>query len=475
VENLFLKNFVSRRKDILILVFICLLTIIVRIPFFRWPLISDEGGYAYGSYWWFKGIPLYSDQLWFDRPQGIFLAYKLGMLLLGEETWAIRLWGALWAAGTGVFVYLIAKRLFNNQTAFLASIIYAIFSAMPQIEGFTANGEIFALLPATASAYYLLSKKYRLAGVLTSLAFLMKPTGGSVILLGILWLIYEKEGWKKLFYYVCGVVLLFSIALFHGVVTAGFSNYWFALVGYRYNLQPTRSESPMIKFQKTSIVWIPLSIFTILGFKKENNEKIIFILLWLLSSIIGMAIGKNWEYHYFIQIIPVLALGTSVGIFYIWEKKNFLLKLLTTIIFLMPILYFCIFIILPPETGAWMIYHRPGYQKASEITKYIQNHTTPDETIYVAFYEAEYYFLSNRRSAIPYIFQIYITYIPGAYESLISAIDNRDPTYVVVINPPLTMIDPENRFQEILEKNYYLETYIQGTPIYRRKAFYLSE
>lgn len=70
-------------------VFVAILAVLVRVPFFDWPLISDEGGYAYTAYWWLHGLTLYSGDLWLDRPQGIFVAYMVPVLL-GGSTWVIR-------------------------------------------------------------------------------------------------------------------------------------------------------------------------------------------------------------------------------------------------------------------------------------------------------------------------------------------------------------------------------------------------
>ncbi|NMC14513.1 MAG: glycosyltransferase family 39 protein [Chloroflexi bacterium] len=436
----------------------------------KWPLISDEGGYAYGAQWWFQGLTLYSDQLWFDRPQGIFLVYKLGMALFGTQTWAIRLWGTIWAMGTGVFLYRITERLTNHRYATIASIIYTFFSTMPQIEGFTSNAEVFALLPATASAYFLLREKYSIAGLFVSMAFLLKPSGGSIVFLGIIWLIFNKTSWKNIFQFLIFSISLIILACIHGSISVGISKYWTTIAGYRLNLHGYPTINVISNFYKTSIVWLPLLILSIIGYKDIEFKKKVFLFSWFISSFLGMAIGKNWEYHYFIQIIPPLAFGSSIGLLSIWNTKNHLVKLPIFSLLLFSLAFFSFFIFIKPDTGAWILFHRPGYQKAHEITQYIKNHTKPEEIIYVAFFEAEYYFLSNRRSAVPYLYRLQVLYYPGAYEEIISAIYHGIPAYVVALDPPVTSIDPENRFEKVLINSYNIETYIEGVPIYKRKV-----
>src|SRR5215831_16298460 len=68
---------------------IALLAVIVRIPFLSVPLMSDEGGYGYAAYWWSKGLHLY-DELWFDRPQAIFVLYRIIFSTLGSSVVSIR-------------------------------------------------------------------------------------------------------------------------------------------------------------------------------------------------------------------------------------------------------------------------------------------------------------------------------------------------------------------------------------------------
>ena len=161
-------------QDFILYILVGLFIVLLRLPYFSWPLISDEGGYAYTAEWWFKGVPLYSDRLWFDRPQGIFVAYKLGMMIFGGSTESIRLWGSLWATGTGLFVLAIGSLLTNRKLEILAALLYAVFSVLPQIEGFTANAEVFSLFPATIAVFLILKNKPGWAGLCASIAFLIK-------------------------------------------------------------------------------------------------------------------------------------------------------------------------------------------------------------------------------------------------------------------------------------------------------------
>ena len=46
-----------------------LLSLALRIPFFRMPMLADEGGYAYATRGWVEGTGRLYDDLWISRPR----------------------------------------------------------------------------------------------------------------------------------------------------------------------------------------------------------------------------------------------------------------------------------------------------------------------------------------------------------------------------------------------------------------------
>jgi 4-amino-4-deoxy-L-arabinose transferase-like glycosyltransferase len=131
------------------LALVALVSVGLRLPFLSVPLITDEAGYAYVAHWLGQGLALYRD-LWFDRPQGIFLVYGAQMALLGETTEQLRLGAALYNAATTLAMFSLASAMATRRAAVAAAGLFAVGSSLPQIEGFTGNGELYMNLPLVA-------------------------------------------------------------------------------------------------------------------------------------------------------------------------------------------------------------------------------------------------------------------------------------------------------------------------------------
>ncbi len=443
-------------------------------PFFFWQLTVDEGGYAYTARWWFRGVPLYSNQLWLDRFQGIFLAYRLGALLLGKATWGIRLWGALWAAGTTLAIYWLLRRLFDRQAALIASLLFAVFSAAPHIEGFTANGETFMILPATLSAYFVLTRKPFWAGLMASLAVMLKPSGAVGLLLAAAWLGYTRASWREWLRLGAGALAPVLLSVGHGALTVGLGPYLYAVgffeLGVGWGPHTDLIVEAVRGWVSTAPVWAPLAVLAIPGLAKASRTPRLFLLCWLFSSLAGVAMGGRWYQHYFIQLLPALSACAGIGLVYLWRTGKLRIRCESLALVLSCFLLFEGPLFLQePSQGMWTLYRRPGYQMSHDVASYIRTHTRDDETIYVAFAQANIYYEARRRSAYPYLYFIHVVYLPRAYDRLVETIEARVPVYVLGLDPPVAQVDPEGRFQRALERGYRVEAVFDGVPLYRRR------
>ncbi|HEU0165709.1 MAG TPA: glycosyltransferase family 39 protein, partial [Thermomicrobiales bacterium] len=240
-------------QDWLWLLTAMLLSLALRIPFFGIPMIPDEGGYAYATQGWMDGTGKLYHDLWISRPQGIFLVYGAIMETLGDGTYAFRFAAWIAIALTTIAVWLFARMWINPTVANVAAILFAVLSSSPNLEGFTANAEIFMGLPAAFAAVWLLqiSRKswspWQLCGVgvLVGLATILKPSG--VVMLPVAWgfiLMIRQEQWrvhlKRCSAVFAGVMLVAIPTIINGI-TLGWHQFLYATVTYRLFQQSSAS------------------------------------------------------------------------------------------------------------------------------------------------------------------------------------------------------------------------------------------
>ena len=418
-----------------------LLTLAVRLPFLDWPLTVDEAGYAYGAHWWSQGLSLYSDELWFDRPQGIFVAYRVGMWLFGESTEAMRIHGALWSAASTMLLVMLAARMFDRRVALITGLVFAVVSGAPRIEGFVANAEVFMLTTATASAYFVWGKHWFAAGLLAGIAITLKPSGGAALLLAVWWLIHQRESYRGWSMLAAGTALPLIASLAHGIATAGFYDYAYATLLFRLEAGGSEALLPSLvtgSFQ-TLFVWGPLAAAALLGWRhlpKPYSQRA-FLGAWLATSLVGVALGGNWWPHYFVQLIPPLSLLATAGFIAAARNDGLNARQYLSAGATAPAIAFALLVwpaaSMSPDQGAINVSPGDRYLNSSHAAAYVRSHTDPTDQIYVAAVGPDIQYLTERRSTVPYLYGQQLDELPGAYELVLERLDQRVATHVVVL------------------------------------------
>src|SRR5438270_11283594 len=163
----------------LILVFV----VVVRIRVLPVPLERDEGEFAYAGQLILEGIPPY--QLAYNvKLPGIYAAYALVMAVFGQTPAGIHLGLLFVNLSAIVLLFFLARRLFDNYAAIIASATYALMSTSPAVLGFAAHATHFVILAALGGFLVLLRglESRRLltlfwSGLLFGVSVLMKQHG----------------------------------------------------------------------------------------------------------------------------------------------------------------------------------------------------------------------------------------------------------------------------------------------------------
>ena len=139
-----------------------------------------------------------------DRPQGLLLLYRGAIDLPGSARLDIRLMATLWSCAIAVVLGLLITQVAGRRAGAAAALLSGLLSTAPVIEGFAANGELMATLPALVAlaltARWQLRGGLRLmlvAGLFAGAGVLVKQSGYDGGLAAGLWLLLAAwRGWR---------------------------------------------------------------------------------------------------------------------------------------------------------------------------------------------------------------------------------------------------------------------------------------
>lgn len=469
----------------------------LRVPFLSVPLIADEAGYAYVVHWVSRGLVLYRD-LWFDRPQGIFLVYAALLEVFGPSTEAIRLGAAVYNALTSLLVYALAARLGGRREGLVAAGVFAAASVSPAVEGFTANGELFMNLPAVWAVLLAARRRPFAAGVVLALATAIKPTAlptaaPAMIVFTVLngpassphgharrATRHAGHGpWAPLLALAGGAVAGAAPFAAHGL-WADAAGYWYAVAGFRF-LQDSAFVAGgrfFSELQQTAprVVLALLPVWLLLAFWLSDRRWQwpggVGLLVFLVGGVSGAALGGYWYWHYFVGVLPaasIIAAQAALRPAATGAGRRLVAVAGATAV---GVVFNARLLGATPEQTSWNVYGEPVYLASRTIAAYLQAHTDPADTVYVAFAQPDLYYLCGRRSAGRHLYWTEVNRIPGAFDAVLAALDEpaHQPKYVVAVHRDLELPGRASAFWERVDERYRPETTIAGFVLYRLLA-----
>jgi hypothetical protein len=476
---------------------------LLRIPFLSVPLTGDEAGYAYVAHWMARGQALYRD-VWFDRPQGIFLLFGAITGVIGPSVEAIRAAAGGYNAATVVLVGLLGHRLFGRAAGGAAALAYAAASAAPTIEGFTANGELFMNLPAVAAVALAHAGRALGAGALLAVAAAIKPTAIPTAAPAIAVLVLvpcERSGRparRAAALARAGIGALAVAAPFavHGAIEAGAAAYWYAVAGFRLEahsvfaaggrfLDELRQTGPHVLFGLLPL-WLLAAGWALWAYRRGRlrSRAGAAVVAYAGGACAGAALGGYWYWHYFVGVAPALALAAGAALralpYHLRRAGGggsagnagfaALLPAVAAAAAAAALAYNWSFVGATPDETSWRLYRSPGYLANREVAAYLRARTEPGDTVYAAFAQPDVYYLSGRRSAGKHLYWTEINRVPGALEAVVGALEDprRCPKYVVRVQSQLEVPERAARFWERVDRRFVAEAAIGGLVLYRR-------
>lgn len=436
-----------------------------RIPFLRFPITTDEGGFAEIARLWSRGGTLYADA-WVDRPQGLLLVFRGLLFIDGGSPVVLRSAAIVAALLLFALVVLIAHEIGGRRLAAIAALLLGLFGSSPLIESFTLSGELLASLPSAAAILCLLRylKTDRAAwlvavGLFAGCAVMIKQSAfdAGLAVLATLFVTRHRSAWKPALL----VVGAWAVPVVIAVITApSAGRWWSAVVAYRGQSDSIVTGSVVhraIEFvQSGPALCFGLVVFVVLALHGWRRTPTV-IRAWLLCAVVGVLGGGHFFTHYYLQLVPPLAIVASLGLLTLIERPVSLARWAPIV----------------AVSAVALVAAVPAYRGTTsqrveavfpldlhlatdaQVSAYVRSHTRPGQRILVVPPLASIYYLADRPPAFRYIWTrpIVTAPAPGARKELRNALRSRSAAMVISYSP-LRRLDPSGRAARELRLNY---------------------
>ena len=484
---------------------IILLTVAIRVPSLLHPQpIDSEAMYSVVANEILDGGRPYADVVE-RKPPLLFWTYAAIFDVAGKFKWkALHFVALVWTLCAMAGLCVIGRELFDRNTGLIAALFYSVFQPFWSWKNLAFDAEMLMNLPiiwAWAIAFRRGSSRLRpelfAAGAFLGAAFLLKqPAAIAAVPLGIYLLLPSYRATRSLartnsiiqaamltagFFAVLGLV---TIVLWkQGILHDAF--YWTI----------ADHDVPHVFWHKGIVntliflgACLPLVIGAIMACRGKDEiwagktaERTALLGL-LAASAIGAAAGARFYPHYYVQLIPPLALLAAPYYARLWSRmirpSQWLLR--------------------PGVTYAWLVLtiivfsikHCTGLEPRrvpSEAGRYLSAHSSSGDRIFVWGQTPEIYLDAHRRPACRYITTFPLTgYVfggpipgldtrsrifPGAWTNLEQDFARQPPTYIVDVQPDAKSAQyPVKNFPilaKLLTERYYPVAHTTDGVIYR--------
>jgi 4-amino-4-deoxy-L-arabinose transferase-like glycosyltransferase len=477
----------SARRDLARLFLVLLaLTFVLRLPAFFVPVFnSDETFLATQAHVISDGGRLYEDAI--DRKPPIVPYVYAATFSFFDTTalWSVRVVAMLSVALTALLLAIEARRRYGDRAGWIAGVLFvlAMVAFAPQ-DGQAANFEVFMLPSMTAAILFARRGRGFAAGVAIALATLAKQTGAAT-LLPVVYLITRARGKRG----IGEVALGFTIPTALVALAVGPSQllYWTVLGNGSYVGVATMSTVVITTFLFMTATWAAMNLpllWKLPAAWRSRGERALDGLrdtdlwLWLLSAAVSVAIGLRFFGHYYIQLLPPLALIAAGALSRgsrKWANATLAVALVCGLAF----------------SAAGYFMHpgvaEPNYQS---VSRYLASTTNPDDPIYVWGSVPEIYWASGRRPATRFITSPFLTgYYAGrpadvadnsadtaaAWQEFFADFTAHPPKYFVDTSPAKLRgaqyypISKFPRLQRLIRDQYRYVLSIDKIAVYKRK------
>ncbi len=412
---------------------------VIRYRLLNVPLERDEGEYAYMGQLILQKIPPY-DIAYNMKFPGVYYLYAFFMAIFGQTIWGVHFGLLIVNLISIAILYLVVKKMASSFAGFAAATSFAFMSMSDTVLGFAGHATNYVVVFVLLAIFMLLKaiesdKKiyYFLSGIIFGLTTILEQQAIFFCLFGDIYiaihlLIINKKNIQsslvKFFIFVLsGILPLIGLIIsmkFFGV----FDKFWFWTITYASDyINQVSINKAIFTFSENTynviggyvLIWIIslIGLVLLIFDKKFAQKNKLLILLFFVFSFCSILPGFYFRSHYYIMLLPVIAIlfGMVIDYYYLLLNK-YKIKSLKWI----PIFFFIISISIgifdekmylfkkSPKEISEQIYGYNPFVESQEIGKYLANHSKPDDKIAILGSEPQICFYANRKSVTGYIY-----------------------------------------------------------------------
>jgi len=443
-----------------------------------------------------QGVPLYSGIHDNKPPLLYIIAGVAGSLFWFKAILAI------WHLITIFLFWKLATALFPKKDRLqkVSTVIFAILTTIPLLEGNIVNAELFMIGPIIAAFLILLTKKLNLkniffAGTLFSVATLFKvPAAFDLVAIIFLWIIVAKnlkiKNLKQIalnsLYLALGFLAPILATLIWYAARGALSEYIIAAflqnVGYLSTWRPGDVAEPFLTRNAPVLLRaaIVASGFTILYWqRKKLSKQFIFITAWLALTLFAVTLSERPYPHYLIQSVAPISLLLAI-LFTQKSIEQSLAIIPLAVAFFVPVYFKFWYYPTSPYYLRFIKFATGQMSKETYLSSFggnvLRNYKIAnyikrtDETnkLFVWGDGVAIYALSRRLPPIKYVADYHLREFSSKRETL-AALNLQRPEIIVV----LPGADPFPQLGSFLSNNYYVTvTVIESAEIWKRVSNY---
>lgn len=501
------STFISRLTTDEKIGYACLLLTIIMVYIVRSNFLTisferDEGAYSYYGKMLLDGKIPYKD-FYEQKFPGVFYFYAFIVFIFGSTVAELHSAFIYLNIATVIILFFAAKKIFNPIAAAITIFTYALASMTPMISGFTIQSEhgvaffaslgllFYALNHETKKWFYFLAM-----GLAMGAAFMTKTSGVLMALWGGFILLidfaFEKDRKIKsiitsLGWYAVGGFSVIGILFFLIYLKGSFNEmlYWtLDMPKYYVNRVPLEEGLKYFGYTKDAILqfnkflWMHAAFAFIIVFVKSINWKTkIIIISFGLFSFLTIVPGYYFYGHYWLQLLPGLAILAGATFYAIQQFVKNKLNIQTPIV---TYVYLALFtIICYTHLNKYKnYYYKPNYEQimrttygnnpfpeTMEISKKLNTLMKPEDKIAVVGSEPELFVYLNKTSPTRHIFfSTIVADVPQHKDwqrEFVKDVEAAKPKYIVYYNIPISLLVQANTDKYVFDwaNKYIPENY----------------